>query len=152
MSGTLNLKKIKLGDNADLSKNFVISVPAVADGTLVIERGNGTDVLTMDASGKVVFPGNSQAWTNPTRVAGTTYTNNEVVNITVSVVVYNTAASGYYTLDLFVDGSVVQRVSQSTTGTGVYASVSAQVPPGATYQVNLTGTNNPTVSAWKELR
>lgn len=49
----LSLKKIKLGDNADLSKNFVISVPAVADGTLTIERENGTDVLTIDASNNI---------------------------------------------------------------------------------------------------
>ena len=49
----LSLKKIKLGDNADLSKNFVISVPAVADGTLTIERENGTDVLTIDESGGI---------------------------------------------------------------------------------------------------
>ena len=49
----LSLKKIKLGDNADLSKNFVISVPAVADGTLTIERENGTDVLTIDANGNI---------------------------------------------------------------------------------------------------
>ena len=38
----LSLKKIKLGDNADLSKNFVISVPAVADGTLSLTKENGT--------------------------------------------------------------------------------------------------------------
>ena len=56
--GTLALRQIKLGDNADTSKNFVISVPAVADGTLTIERENGTDVLTIDASGKMVVPGN----------------------------------------------------------------------------------------------
>lgn len=49
----LSLKKIKLGDNADLSKNFVISVPAVADGTLTIERENGTDVLTIDSAGNI---------------------------------------------------------------------------------------------------
>ena len=49
----LSLKKIKLGDNADLSKNFVISVPAVADGTLTIKRENGTDVLTVDAGGNI---------------------------------------------------------------------------------------------------
>ena len=54
----LSLKKIKLGDNADTCKNFLITTPAVADGTLVIERGNGTDVLTIDASGKMVVPGN----------------------------------------------------------------------------------------------
>lgn len=51
--GTLALRQIQLGDNADTSKNFVISVPAVADGTLVIERGNGTDVITVAATGNV---------------------------------------------------------------------------------------------------
>ena len=54
--GTLALRQIKLGDNADTSKNFVISVPAVADGTLVIERGNGTDVLKFLANGGVEMP------------------------------------------------------------------------------------------------
>ena len=54
--GTLALRRIQLGDNADTSKNFVISVPAVADGTLTIERENGTDVLSIDANGKVAFP------------------------------------------------------------------------------------------------
>ena len=38
----LSLKKIKLGDNADLSKNFVISVPAVADGTLSITKADNS--------------------------------------------------------------------------------------------------------------
>jgi hypothetical protein len=51
----LSLKKIKLGDNADLSKNFVISVPAVADGTLTIGRENGADVLSIAADGKADF-------------------------------------------------------------------------------------------------
>lgn len=49
----LSLKKIKLGDSADTSKNFLIKTPAVADGTLTIERENGTDVLTIDASGNI---------------------------------------------------------------------------------------------------
>ena len=53
--GTLALRQIQLGDNADTSKNFVISVPAVANGTLVIERGNGTDVLSIAADGKADF-------------------------------------------------------------------------------------------------
>ena len=53
MSAELHLTKIKLGDNADTSKNFVISTPVVADGTLTIERENGTDVLTIDASGNI---------------------------------------------------------------------------------------------------
>ena len=51
--GTLALRQIKLGDNADSTKNFVISVPAVADGTLTIERENGTDIITVAANGVV---------------------------------------------------------------------------------------------------
>lgn len=54
---TLNLKNIQLGDNPDPSKNFVLSVPAVADGTLSIKRQDGTNVLSVDATGKAVIPG-----------------------------------------------------------------------------------------------
>lgn len=39
--GTLALRQIKLGDNAYTSKNFVISVPAVADGTISLTKENG---------------------------------------------------------------------------------------------------------------
>jgi len=53
--GTLALSTVKLGDNADTSKNFLIKVPPVADGTLVIERENGTDVLSIDVNGKVTL-------------------------------------------------------------------------------------------------
>lgn len=52
----LSLTSIKLGDSATPSKNFIISVPDIPDGTLTIERGDGTDVLTIDAAGKVAFP------------------------------------------------------------------------------------------------
>ena len=57
MSAELRLTKIKLGSNADTSKNFVISVPAVADGTLVIERGDGTVVFKIEVNGTVTIPG-----------------------------------------------------------------------------------------------
>ena len=40
--GTLALRQIQLGDNADTSKNFVITTPAVADGTLSITKQNAT--------------------------------------------------------------------------------------------------------------
>jgi len=51
----LKVKEVILGDNADLSKNFVLSVPAVADGTLTIKRGDGTNVLSIDAQGRVLL-------------------------------------------------------------------------------------------------
>lgn len=54
---TIKLKNIQLGDNPDPSKNFVLSVPAVADGTLSIKRQDGTNVLSIDATGKAVIPG-----------------------------------------------------------------------------------------------
>ena len=40
--GTLALRQIQLGDNADTSKNFVISVPAIADGTLSITKADNS--------------------------------------------------------------------------------------------------------------
>jgi len=53
----LKVKEVLLGDNADPSKNFVISTPAIADGTLSIKRQDGTNVLSIAADGKVQFPG-----------------------------------------------------------------------------------------------
>ena len=41
-SGQLNLRTVKLGDNVDTSKNFLIQVPAVADGTLLIKKEDGS--------------------------------------------------------------------------------------------------------------
>ena len=77
----LLLKAIKLGDNADTSKNFIITVPTVADGTLTIQRENGgTALLTIDAAGIVRMPAvkssfvraNSGATTIPTGLGANT--------------------------------------------------------------------------------
>lgn len=38
----LNLHSIQLGASSDASKNFIISVPAVPDGTLSIKRADGS--------------------------------------------------------------------------------------------------------------
>ena len=54
---TIAVKQVKLGNDIDPSKNFVISVPAVADGTLTIKRESGTAVLSIAANGKAVIPG-----------------------------------------------------------------------------------------------
>lgn len=56
MSGKLKLNQVQLGDNADLSKNVLIRVPTVEDGTFSIERTNGTQLLTVDAQGVVRTP------------------------------------------------------------------------------------------------
>ena len=56
MSGAVKLNQVLLGDNADPTKNFIISVPAVPDGTLTIARGSGEVVIKVEATGKVTFP------------------------------------------------------------------------------------------------
>lgn len=52
----LNAKTLMLGQNADQSKNFKITVPTPEDGTLTIERANGTDVMKFLANGGVEMP------------------------------------------------------------------------------------------------
>ena len=57
MAAQLNLTTVKLGNNADTSKNFLIQVPSVADGTLTISRENGSQtVLSIDTAGRPSFP------------------------------------------------------------------------------------------------
>ena len=40
-TGQLALGTVKLGDNADTSKNFLFKTPAIADGNLLITKENG---------------------------------------------------------------------------------------------------------------
>lgn len=52
----VNAKTLMLGQNADQSKNFKISVPMTEDGTMTIERADGTDVMKFLAAGEVEMP------------------------------------------------------------------------------------------------
>lgn len=58
----LNTKKVKFGDNVDLSKNFVLSVPAVADGTFSLKREDGTVVWQIPTPGGAITLNNSLAF------------------------------------------------------------------------------------------
>jgi len=63
MSAQLNLTTVKLGNNADTSKNFLISVPSVADGTLTIVReSDSRQTMAVDVNGKVSFPQGRSSW------------------------------------------------------------------------------------------
>lgn len=53
----LNIHSVRLGTSSDLTKNFIISVPAVPDGTLTITRESGAAVASIDAGGKWTFAG-----------------------------------------------------------------------------------------------
>lgn len=54
---TIAVKKVKLGDSGSPANNFLIEVPAVADGTLTIKRENGAAVLSIDANGRLLTGG-----------------------------------------------------------------------------------------------
>jgi len=153
-TGKLALGQIQLGDNVDTSKNYVIKVPAVADGTLVIERGNGTDVLSIDASGKLTFTaadtqlplGVEQTWQDVTasRATDTTYTNSTGRSICVSIA--TTSAANGSAAYLQVNGVEIARPLVSSAATTVIV-LTGIVPPGATY---LYG-GRP-IGKWTELR
>ena len=57
MSGIVKVNQVALGDDVDLTKNFKIIVPTPEDGTLTIERGDGTVVLKVETNGSVTIPG-----------------------------------------------------------------------------------------------
>lgn len=143
----LSLTKIKLGDSANAANNFLISVPDTADGTLTIERENGTDVMTIDAAGKVVIPGNIQTWQDVTasRANNTDYINSTSLPIKVSVAAF---AANADLLFFYVNGVVAQKItSPASAAVGVFV----EVPVGATYRVVQGGTT-PTIFSWSELR
>lgn len=53
----IRAKNITLGDNVDTTKNMVIKVPTVADGTLTIQTEAGVDLITINGStGVVTYP------------------------------------------------------------------------------------------------
>jgi len=58
----LKLKTIQIGNDATATNNFVLTVPAVQDGSIKLSRGNigatTSDVLTIDAGGNIKFPAN----------------------------------------------------------------------------------------------
>ena len=155
--GTLALRQIQLGDNADTSKNFVISVPAVADGTLVIERGNGTDVLSIAADGKVTLSpttamtplGVGQTWQDLTvsRALGTDYTNDTGRPIEVFVTGNGTAAAG--NSGFVVIGGVSMGIF-GNYGSSSKSGITFTVPAGVVYRVNAV--SNFALYQWVELR
>lgn len=89
MAGDLNIGRIKIGDSATTSQNFYIRVPTPEDGTLIIERENGTAILTIDANGYLKpatlpnYANDSAAATGGVPVGGL-YRNGSVVQVRVS--------------------------------------------------------------------
>jgi hypothetical protein len=150
----LNTRQVRLGDSATLSQNFLISTPAVPDGSMSITRESGTHVLDIDASGKVTFPGNVQTWqdVSGSRTSGTTYTNSTGLSISVSVWCNNLSTAGGTGYQFLVNGSIVhQNIVPGASLASNNASPGAviPVPAGATYRVDVISS---AVAGWRELR
>lgn len=54
-SGQVTATKLQTGVSGTNTNNFILDASA-ADGTMKLERGDGQDIMTVDAAGKVAFP------------------------------------------------------------------------------------------------
>jgi hypothetical protein len=111
---------IQIGLSATSSQNFIISTPAVPDGTMTIKRENGTHVLDIDVNGVIKQPG------LPLGMAQLTTGNYAASGTAAKVVLTNTInnnisfTSGGYTI-------TVSGVYQLSCGVGFDAVSDAQV-------------------------
>jgi len=143
-TGQLNLRTVKLGDNADTSKNFLIQVPAVADGSLSIQTESGVPVFSRSAAGVITF-GAGQTWQDvkASRAFGTTYTNSTGQSIKVSIII-NPAAFG--TAVLNAAGIAISYVQVNASAA---VCLYGEVPAGGNYSATAT---TGTINTWSELR
>jgi hypothetical protein len=124
-----------------------VDVPNVTAGTYAT-------ITQVQSYGGAVTPasiGIGQTWQNMigSRANATTYTNTAGKPIEVKAISnFNSLAIGNYYF--YVNGNLVDnnQVGQSANGVGSQMTVGAIVPPGATYQANVTGG----LSAFWELR
>lgn len=135
----------------DQSANaFIASLVAVLDASTLAE-GSATRPPSQRAvkayvDGLTLGVGQSLANKTAERALDTTYTNTTGRTIWVSVACVYTDDG----LDLLVGGVVAAR-HETGSGTGVHtATLSAPVPPGATYRATITA-GSPGLSLWSEL-
>lgn len=157
---TVKANRVQIGQSATATQNFSLEQPAVPDGTVKLVRGNAgsgsQDILTVDASGKVAFPQNTQTWqafyVPAQRQSATTYTNTTGQPIAVAVVAISSGASGYHTLQLDCDGIVLNKFVSSLGVANEFISVYGVIPANSTYSVTLLGDGTPSFISWRELR
>lgn len=132
--------------NAVVLGNGTSAIQTVAPSTSGnILTSNGT---TWTSAAPVAVSGlglNGETWQSPTRVKNTTYTNSLSYPIMVSVYMTGNGANSNGVLT--VAGTTVAQCQGDTTNGAASSTMTAIVPPGATYSVS--GSRN--VSAWVEL-
>ena len=125
---------------------------------LSLKRGTpeapGPTVLGI-SNGKVSALQNAQTVQNfggGTRLVNTDYMNTTDQPIFVGASIQNGTASGYMSIELVVGGIIVTNTISTTSVIDERISCSGVVPVGATYRVNMGGTNTPNLRTWSELR
>jgi hypothetical protein len=131
------------GQNINLGLSNVATFSLPPGGTAwVVTDGVSWSII----AGTVAGIGGNQTWQTPIRTAGTTYYNTTGRPIAISLALYSNA-SGLGTF--YVNGAYVAEGG----GNGVAAvreSIFTIVPPGASYQFNVSGSLN--IESWAELR
>jgi len=148
-SGQVTATKLQTGVSGTNTHNFLLDASA-ADGTMKLGRGNGQDIMTVDAVGKVAFPQNAQTWQDVTvsRVWGTDFTNNTGQPIMVSCW-FNSNPGTNLSAYGGVAGVQVSNVFIDSTSPTSSTGFSFIVPAGAVYSVVQSGAS---VAVWMELR
>jgi hypothetical protein len=139
-----------LAANAVILGNGASAVQTVAPGTsgnVLVSNGASWTSQTVAASGiKLGLGITGEVWNNVTgsRAGGTTYTNSRAYPIAFSA--YGSGSGSSATV-IYINGSIVYRNTAQWNGPGAIPGGWFIVPPGATYQIDLsTG-----ISAWWEL-
>ena len=135
--------KHQVGISSTPADNFIFDASA-DDGTMVLKRESGQEVMRVSTAGKVTFPQNAQVWTDVTaqRAAGVTYTNTSGLPITLNIHAHNTVTGGVH---VTVQG---QTFLIAALIAGIQAAGSVTIPDGATY----SATGWTTLHQWMELR
>lgn len=131
---------------------------------LTLKRGvpdvPGATVMQV-VDGKVVALASPQIWQNffvpADRQSGVEYTNDTGLPIDVAVIIQNTSAVGYMSIQIETGPDVaapglIQVFTITTTTVQEAVSICGRIPAGHKYCVTWSGNNGPVPVFWKELR
>lgn len=95
-SGQVTATKLQTGVSGTSTNNFILDASA-ADGTMKLERGDGQDIMTVDAAGKVAFPQNPTSLVQANLGAGGTIDGAVLLQPVESIDLSNEYSSGRFT-------------------------------------------------------
>lgn len=127
----------------------------VISGTDGIDKVKDGTIVQADLASPFYLP-SPQTWQTfsvpAARTVNTTYPNETGQPIKIAFRGQNAVAAGYMILDVVVAGVTVSRQTMNTSSANQELTGYAEIPDGANYSVNFTGSNTPTPIQWAELR